>query len=97
VFINYENIVFFGTWKAPDILQTQPSTIHVVQADEIRRPDLISFRVYNDPNLFWAIAIRNLILMPLKDIEVGQSLVCPHINDISSALAASSETTVGTT
>lgn len=93
--IDGNNIVFFGTWRPPKIFETQLPLAHIVAPEEVKRPDLISYRVYKDPNMFWAIAIRNNVFMPLKDIRVGQTLLCPHIDDVMAALARSSQNSVG--
>ena len=90
-------IVYFGTWRPPSIIEKRPCTPHRVVADERYRPDLIASRVYGNPNLFWAIAYRNGILLPMKDIAVGQVLMCPHIDDISAALNTSYSQNPGTT
>mgnify|MGYP001500435994 CR=1 FL=1 len=96
LYIDATQTVFFGTWKAPDIRQFRQPTIYTVSPEELRRPDLIAYRVYGDPSLFWAIAARNNIFMPLKDIQVGQVLVCPHMDDVSAALTRASEVSAGT-
>jgi hypothetical protein len=88
--------IFYGTWKPPKILLTKPITTHVVAVDEWKRPDLVAYRVYGDPNMFWPIALCNNINMPLIDMEPGQNLACPSIEDISSALSSSSSISSGT-
>lgn len=82
------NKIFFGTWNPPKIFETKAPTYHVLAADEKHRPDLVAYRVYNDPNLFWAIALRNNIAMPLIDMTAGLVLTCPHIDDISAAVSS---------
>jgi len=91
------NKVYFGSWRPPNVIERLPSTIHIVVADEMNRPDLISFRVYSRSDLFWAIAMRNGVLMPITDLTKGQSLQCPHIEDVMSALGSSSSMSAGTT
>ena len=97
VLIGDDNTIFFGTWKPPKIKERLQPIVYRVSPQEIKRPDLISYQVYRDPNMFWAIALRNNIIMPLKDIRVGQTLLCPHIDDILSALAKSAQNATGTT
>lgn len=91
------NRSYFGSWKPPLIVERLPTTIHIVVTDEIHRPDLISYRVYSRADLFWAIAVRNGILMPIIDMVQGQSLQCPHLEDVLAALGTSSSLSVGTT
>jgi hypothetical protein len=90
------NQVYFGTWRVPDVVERLATTIHVVAPDEFHRLDLISYRVYKRADLFWAIAIRNGILLPMIDLLVGQSLICPHIEDVMSSLGTASTLSEGT-
>jgi hypothetical protein len=89
------NQVYFGSWKPPKIIEKLPVTLHIVVADEMHRPDLISFRVYARSDFFWAIALRNGVIMPVVDLAIGQSLVCPHIEDVLASLSTSSSLSVG--
>lgn len=90
------NAVYFGSWKPPKIMERRPTAIHIVVADELHRPDLISFRVYSRSDMFWAIAVRNGIIMPVVDMVKGQPLTCPHIEDILAALSTSTSLSIGT-
>lgn len=82
--------LFFDTWVPPEIIRRNEPTIFVVTEEEVGRPDLISFRVYGDSDMFWAIAIQdeNQIFNPLRDITVGQKLTVPHKDDVLAALLA---------
>ena len=91
------NQVYFGSWRPPKVIERLATTIHIVVADELHRPDLISFRIYSRSDLFWAIALRNGILMPITDLVQGQSLQCPHVEDVMSALGVASNLSAGTT
>jgi hypothetical protein len=91
------NQVYFGTWKVPRIREVRPVSYHIVTPDEVTRPDRISDRVYGRSDLWWAIAVRNGILLPIIDIVPGQSLSCPHLDDITAALGISGVNMAGTT
>lgn len=91
------NQVYFGAWRPPIIREIRPVSYHIVVKDEIHRPDLISYRVYGRSDLWWAIAIRNNLLLPIIDTEAGHSLACPHLDDIMAALGSSGINTAGTT
>jgi hypothetical protein len=96
-----DKVVFFGTWRPPPIIETRPPIRHKVLADEITRPDIIAYRVYGDASLFWAIAIRNNLLLPLVDLQAFQDdpkkvLLCPQMDDIQRALQESSANNSGT-
>jgi hypothetical protein len=88
-------IVFFGTWRPPLIIETKPPIRHKMGPDEANRPDLISYRVYGDPALFWAIAMRNNLMLPMVDLQEfiddpKKVLLCPQLDDIQRALQVSS-------
>lgn len=96
-----DKTVFFGTWRPPPIIETKPPIRHKVLAEEMFRVGLISYRVYGDPNLFWAIAMRNNLLLPLVEIQAfamdpRKVLLCPQLDDIHRALQNSSSTNPGT-
>jgi len=95
VFSDSSGKVFYGTWRSPKIRQTKLPYIHIVAIEELKRPDLISYRVYQDPSMFWAIAVRNNIFMPMRDLTPGMTLMCPHVDDISAALSESSSSSSG--
>lgn len=87
---------YFGTWRVPPIVETKLPIYHTVVTDEIHRPDLIAYRVYGDPSMFWVIAYRNGILLPMADLTVGTVLTCTHPDDVTAALSLSSPDMVGT-
>jgi hypothetical protein len=84
---NADSKVFFGTWNPPRVYETKSPVYHVVTADELYRPDLIAWRVYKNPNLFWPISLRNGISFPFIELTAGQILTCPHIDDVSAAVS----------
>lgn len=90
------NKTYFGVWRPPEIIETLPLTVHIVKMEEVNRPDLIAYRVYGNPTLFWVIALRNNILLPLRDMTTGLSLSCPNIDDIMRALGTSFTDNPGT-
>lgn len=88
-------VVFFGTWRPPVIIETQDPIRYKVTAEEIYRPGLVSYRVYGDSSLFWAIAMRNNLMFPLLDLktfaeDARKVLLCPQLDDIQRALQAAS-------
>jgi len=94
--------VFFGIWRPPEIIETKPSKKHRIQTDEVHDPGLIAHREYGDKTLFWAIAVRNNLMLPMVDIKTmvdsGNSILfIPHIDDVTSALQRASPNSPGTT
>lgn len=93
--------MFFGSWRPPQIIETKPPIRHKVTAEERTRPDLVSYRVYGDPTLFWAIAMRNNMLLPLTELaefadDPRKVLLCPQMDDVQRALQNSSSNNPGT-
>ena len=88
---------FFGTWRPPEIVLHRPPSFRVLQPDELTRPDLLAFRTYGNPTLFWAIAMTNNIMLPMRDMRVGQRMIIPHIDDVLAALGQAFSNSPGTT
>lgn len=53
-----------------------------VTAEDIGRPDMISWKNYGTVQLWWLIMTVNQIYNPLLDLVVGQVLTIPNILDI---------------
>lgn len=80
---------YFDLWRVPRIRETKPPTIVRVTARYRYRPDLLAYDVYGDVSLFWVIAVRNGILFPLRDMEVGKVLFAPAQEDVMAGLQSS--------
>ena len=79
---------FFGTWERPEIKETRQPIVYTVRVEEEGNPHLIAFRVYGDKTLWWAFCVRNAIRFPLTELVPGKRLVCPHLDDVVSALSS---------
>ena len=53
-----------------------------VTNQDIKRPDLISYKMYGTINYWWVICLANDIDSPLEDIAVGTLLKIPNQIDI---------------
>lgn len=80
---------FFDLWVPPRIKETKPPTIVRVTARYAKRPDLIASDVYGDVTLYWVIAIRNGLMLPILDLEVGRMIIVPAMEDVMAGLQAS--------
>ena len=76
----------YGTWVKPDIDMTSYDRYAVREVDE-NRPDLIAYKFYNDPTLWWVICQVNGLSHPFDDLTVGLVLKIPKIDNIASAFA----------
>jgi hypothetical protein len=44
------------------------------------RPDVISYKFYNNSKYWWVIALRNEIKDPFKEFQKGRTLLIPNLN-----------------
>ncbi len=80
----------FGRKKEADLITNsfnefafkRPMETHTVTDDDILRPDLISIKFYERISFWWIIAKVNDIEDFWNDIEVGDVLNIPDIEDI---------------
>jgi len=86
--IKAQTQTFFGSWEPPEILETRQSTTVRVLPQEQGRPDSLAYRIYGDAGLWWVICLRNAIRFPLVDLVAGMNVVCPHVDDVTAALAS---------
>ncbi len=61
---------------------TRTSSYYRTDIGDRIRPDKISFRLYGTVRYWWVICLVNKIFNPLVDIEEGQVLEIPNIQDI---------------
>lgn len=61
-------------------------TFVAVTSEDILRPDLISYKAYGQPDLWWAILEYNNIQDPLFELKESQILKIPDINRLLDAI-----------
>jgi hypothetical protein len=49
----------------------------IISDDESIRPDLISYRIYGTPNLWWIIALRNGFEIIPSELKSGETILVP--------------------
>ena len=57
-------------------------SFYTLRQEDIYRPDLLSFRLYSNPNLWWILFKYNNIDDVWNDLEVGQVIHVPSYADI---------------
>jgi hypothetical protein len=76
----------YGLWEAPEIILTGSEQNYTVPPEFEHRPDLIAHRFYADVDLWWVICSVNNILLPLRDLAAGMTLVIPEKTNVDKAL-----------
>lgn len=76
----------YGLWEPPEILilGTEPS--FTVPPHMEGRIELVSYSFYGTVDLWWAIALVNDILCPIRDLVAGTNLIIPDRGQINDAL-----------
>jgi nucleoid-associated protein YgaU len=75
--------IFFGTFKPPVFAVSATDSYHTIRHGQENRLDLVSFRYYRTPELWWIIMVANDILSPFDDIESGQVLRIPSLDTVT--------------
>ena len=75
---------FWGLFDPPVIPESNNDVIHIVASGE--RIDNIAYRYYGTPMLWWVIAERNDIDLPLAELRQGMRLVIPASSIIETLL-----------
>lgn len=70
------NTFFVGTWEFDEVPNSPDDTFFTVDAAHVGRLDLIAFRAYGNPRLWWVIAHKNLIF-DQRSIKTGTVLRIP--------------------
>jgi len=80
-----EGIKRFSTCVFPDIPMDSYQRYTVTAAD-LGRLDRIAYQFYQDSALWWAIALVNNIDNMLEDMEIGDTLYIPPVEEVMKAL-----------
>lgn len=75
-------IDFYETYQTHNFPFAVTDHYHQVEPGEIGRLDLIAFRYYENPALWWAIAEANSIAFPPTDIVSGLVLRIPALQTV---------------
>lgn len=70
-----------------NLKQANGDVFVTITADIANRPDLISFKAYGTPELWWIIYELNNIRDPLFDLQVGQIIRIPSRDRVSKAIS----------
>jgi nucleoid-associated protein YgaU len=84
VLVNEDGQEYLETLEKPKIRESSKDSFYSVESGYENRLDLISYKFYGTPFLWWAIALVNNIVDPL-DVGVGVVLRIPEISSIYSS------------
>jgi hypothetical protein len=71
-------VYFLGTFPAIIIPPHSSDRFYVVEANDKGRPDIVAYKLYGDPALYWVILWLNDILDPFETIYPGMLLRVPQ-------------------
>ena len=74
----------WGTWESPKIPNSPFDNYHTVTQMDAGRLDLISYKYYQTPELWWVLATANGLFFPADELVAGMILRIPDLNQITS-------------
>jgi hypothetical protein len=76
----------YGLGEPPEITITGAEAKYNVPPEFEHRPDLISKRFYGTVDFWWAIMQVNGVLLPIRDLRAGITIIIPDIAEVTEAL-----------
>jgi hypothetical protein len=79
---------YLGTMIYRDIPAQSDDILYTIAGQYQYRPDLLAYALYNDSNLWWVFAMRNLSVIkdPIYDFVAGTQIYLPKLSTIKSTL-----------
>lgn len=74
---------FFGTFTPPFITPDSTDLLYAIEAGDVARPDLISYKVYKHPGYYWVILWLNNISDPFQGMYPGMVLRIPTLRRLA--------------
>jgi hypothetical protein len=71
---------FFGTFPAIIIPPHPSDKLYVLNSSDVARPDLLSYKLYKTPELYWVILWLNNIVDPFEGMYPGMLLRVPLLS-----------------
>lgn len=75
---------YLDYWSGARVLMADSDQQYTLQAKYERRPDLLSFDLYNTTGYWWIFAMRNpdKIKDPINDMRAGMTIYVPSANNL---------------
>lgn len=82
------NSQYLGIMKIRPVPTSLNDKLYVIENQYMYRPDLLAYDLYDDYNLWWVFAQRNLDVIkdPIYDFKPGVEIYLPSGNNIRSKL-----------
>ena len=71
-----------GTWEAKSLSPDPTDQLYILEEDEVGRPDLVSYRFYKTPRLYWFVLHINDIIDPYEEMYAGMVLRIPALQRV---------------
>lgn len=85
--VNRSNQNFLVLRNNLKLVQATGDVFVTITADIANRPDLIAFKAYGTPELWWVIYEFNNLRDPLFDLQIGQIIRLPSVDRVRQAIA----------
>lgn len=72
---------FLPSYKKRVVTESPLDVFHELTAGEVGKLDLVSYKYYGTPYLWWVIALANKILNPLT-VQAGTRLRVPALDEV---------------
>lgn len=71
---------YLDFWAGVDIAPSNDDTLMILETKYTKRPDLLSFDLYQTPQLWWTFMVRNpdVIRDPINDFLPGIAIYAPN-------------------
>ena len=78
-----ENRYFLGTFAPVNIPPDRTDKIYIIEAGDLDRADLLSYKLYKSPRLYWIILWLNGINDPFEQLYPGMALRVPTLRRLA--------------
>jgi len=81
-YLDEEERYFLGTMQPITIPPHPTDQLYVLEAGDIARPDLVAYKFYKNPRLYWPILWLNGISDPFEGMFVGMLVRIPSLHRV---------------
>jgi hypothetical protein len=78
-----EDRYFYGIFPATKLAPHKSDTLYLLEAGDVARPDLISYKHYGTPVYYWALLWLNGIVDPFEQMYAGMLIRIPTVQRLA--------------